>query len=216
MELILKPESADVQYHLFFTKPLMHLLYLDERFNLIENCIDTFSLRMADIVFDQSLGANSFSFKKYISNSMLDVSLGADEAKVVLRNPANVEQAAELLKLFNLLFESEEATKKIIIRRQLSSADNTEKYFSKMVSGLPTKMSNNIKSVGFNFELYYDEFNLKIKTIIEKSISLDNGVFEFFEFLFLDSTHEFDDIYKVTYDQYYQINKDLGLVVEEE
>jgi hypothetical protein len=121
-----------------------------------------------------------------------------------------------LLKLFNSLFESEEATKKIIIRRQLSTPDNLDQYFNKMVSGIPKNMSNNIKSKGFSFELFYDELALRMKSLIERSISLKNGIFEFFEFLFLDSAHQFDDIYKITYDKYYQINKELGLIIEEE
>jgi hypothetical protein len=216
MRLELQPAVGDVQYQFAFKTPSVSFLLGDSRFEIIENCINLFSLRAADLTFNNTFGQNNIVFKKFFDQCILEVSLGADEVNVTVGRAENVEQVHDLLKKVVSLFGSQDfGSQKITIRRQLSTDGDVDKYLSEIAPNVPDSLSNNISSRGIIHTIEFKDLNLTVKYMIEKSASLERGVFQFVDFFFLPNLYNFEETFDVVSNKYDFINKEYGLLLKE-
>ena len=213
MELNLEPQHADIQYQLVFKKPIVRVTQGENRALFIEKLIDTFSLRASEINIPGQVSSNDVTFQKFYGRCRCKVITGADEASATLTNPGNIEQAKQLLSMFQSLFESEVAVQKLSIRRQLSSDGSVDEYLNEIVPNIPIALKENTTSKGCVFEFKYSQEGLTVKFMLEKSMANENWLFQFVDFFIVDKNLDFESTFRLVFEKYDNINKEFGLIM---
>ena len=218
MGFVVKSETTDLSYQIFFKEPLLELMDIEPRRALVGKFLKAFKLRLDDIKFNEQTASNDWiHFSKFYGPTFFNVSFGLEQVLAVLQIPVDEAQVKDLYgKLLETFKHSPISRQYIVIRRQLSTKEDSSLFLKSLNPHCPSKFKKLLDGRGVFYTLRIPDHNLRIHITLVNSLLIEVGLYLSVENDFTPNLYTFKDTFKVTKEYDDLILEQLNLTIKEE
>lgn len=217
MDLVTKPLSTDLLYHVIFTEPMPELFETKGTTVLMQKLVKDFGIRLNQIKVNRELPSDNFlHFSIFEGATWFEVSYGLEEITARLRTPKHEEQVIRLYStLANCFKQYSMSRQRMNIQQQLEVEGDSEAYLKSLNRQVPNGFENTLTGRGVFYTLRTPEHELTTHISVAASLFVPGGVFVSIENDFNPNKYGFQEAFTTVRDYRKFILKELEIRIEQ-